>query len=156
RIVVSLPTTLPVGFLDVIVTANGAASNARSFLLIPTILQVSPLQAIVDTPITITGTSFGGQPGTVTFNGTPGIPTAWSNTSIKVPVPKGTTNGALVVTVNGFQTNGVPFYVVPNILSVTPNSGPVGTPVTIIGNGFGESPGFGGVTFNGVSAVLGP
>src|SRR5215813_14281863 len=59
RIVVSLPTTLPVGFLDVIVTANGAASNARSFLLIPTILQVSPLQAIVDTPITITGTSFG-------------------------------------------------------------------------------------------------
>lgn len=155
-IVVTLPTTLPVGFLNVLVTVNGDSSNAQSFLLIPTILSDSPSQATVGTPITITGTSFGAQQGssTVTFNGITATATSWSNTSITATVPTGASDGALVVTVNGFQTNGVQFYIVPNILSLTPSSGPVGTPVTIAGNGFGTSQGFGGVTFNGTSATI--
>jgi len=155
-IVVTLPATLPVGSLAVVVTVNGLTSNAQSFLLIPTIIQDSPAQASVGTPIKISGTSFGDQQGssTVTFNSIAATPTSWSNTSITAPVPVGAADGALVVTVNGFQTNGVSFPIVPNILSLTPNSGVVGTSVTITGTGFGASPGFGGVTFNGVSATI--
>jgi hypothetical protein len=90
----------------------------------------------------------------VTFNGIAASPTSWSNGSITAPVPVGASNGSLVVTVNGFQTNGLTFDIVPNILSLTPASGPVGTTVTIGGNGFGTSQGFGGVTFNGTSATV--
>jgi hypothetical protein len=67
-------------------------------------------------------------------------------------VPVGASDGPIVVTVNGFATNGAPFNLVPNILALSPSAGPVGTAVTVLGNGFGASPGFGGVTFNGVSA----
>jgi hypothetical protein len=153
-IVVNLPVTLPVGFLNVIVTANGLPSNAKSFLLIPTILGVTPPQATVGTPVTIGGTSFGSDPGTVTFNGITAPTSLWANTSITVPVPLGAADGTLTVTVNGFQTNGYTFFIVPNILSLSPNTGPVDTPVTISGNGFGAAPGFGGVTFNGVNANI--
>src|SRR5260370_1905841 len=81
---------------------------------------------------------------------------SWSNHSITIPVPVGASNGNIVVTINGVAATGVPFYVSPNILSLQPPIGPVGTPVTINGNGFGQSQNVvSGVTFNGVSATIG-
>src|SRR5262249_1437818 len=73
---------------------------------------------------------------TVAYNGTLGTPTAWGASSITVPVPSGATTGNVVVTVGGQASNGVSFAVtvpplLPNITSLTPTSGPVGTVVTI-------------------------
>lgn len=144
------------GFMDVIVTVGGTASNAASFLVIPVITNDSPASGPVGTSVVVTGTSFGDTQGdsTVTFNGVPASPTSWSNTSLTVPAPGGATTGGVVVTVNGFSTNGATFQVLPNITSLGPTAGLVGSSVTISGTTFGPTQGFGGVTFNGVSATV--
>jgi hypothetical protein len=46
---------------------------------------------------------------TITFNGTPATPAAWSATTIQTTVPSGATSGPVVVTVGGQSSNGVPF-----------------------------------------------
>jgi hypothetical protein len=106
----------------------------------------------VGTQVTITGTNFGSS-GTVTFNNTTAATTSWSATSIATSVPSGATTGSVVVTVGGLTSNGVNFTVgapAPNITNLNPNSGPVGTPVTITGTNFGSS---GTVTFNNTTAA---
>jgi IPT/TIG domain len=133
--------------------ANGAATA-------PTITSVVPTGGPVGTPVTITGTNFGGLQGnsTVTFNGTAASPTFWSATSIGVPVPAGATTGNVVVTVGGLASNGQTFTVtaapppVPTITSLAPTSGPVATAVTITGTNFGGSQSGSTVTFNGTPA----
>ena len=79
----------------------------------PSITKVSPNSSDLGTPVTITGTNFGATQGssTVKFNGTVGAPTSWSNTSIVVPAPSGSTTGNVVVTVSGIASNGVLFTV---------------------------------------------
>ena len=47
----------------------------------------------------------------MSFNGTAASPTAWSDTSIEVPVPPGTTIGSVLVTVAGTASNGTLFTV---------------------------------------------
>ncbi len=81
KIVAPVPNSLAPGFVDVVVTVNGAASNARSFIVIPVITAISASSGVVGTTVAITGTSFGDTQGssTVTFNGTPGVPVTWSN-----------------------------------------------------------------------------
>src|SRR6267143_5059358 len=97
--------------------------------------------------MTITGTNFGQTVGTissfVTFNGTQGRSTNWSDTSITIPVPQGASTGNVVVFVGGVASNGVPFTVTPppSITSLNPTSGPVGTSVTISGANFGPTVG---------------
>lgn len=156
QIVVPVPSTLPAGFVDVSVTVNGVNSNISSFLVIPVITSISPEQGVVGTSVTITGTSFGDHQNdsTVTFNGTATLPSAWSNMSITVPAPVGASVGAVVVTVAGFSTNGATFFVLPNITGIMPAAASAGSLVTILGSGFGQIQGFGGVTFNGTSAAV--
>lgn len=157
QIVAAVPSTLAVGFADVFVTVNGTSSNTVSFLVIPVITQLSPDQGIVGTSVTITGTSFGDQPGdsTVTFDGVTAIPSFWSTTSITVPVPQNVSGyPSVVATINGFSTNGPLFIVLPNITSVSPAASTAGSPVTIFGTGFGNAQGFGSVTFNGINATV--
>ncbi len=156
NIVVPVPGVLLPGFADVIVTSGGTASNAASFLVIPVIINDSPNSGPVGTSVVLTGTSFGDTQGAsiVTFNGVPASPTSWSNTSLTVPAPSGATTGGVVVTVNGFQTNGATFRVLPNITAIGPTAGLIGSSVTLSGTTFGQRQGFGGVTFNGVSATV--
>ena len=101
----------------------------------------------------------------------PGWPaTYWSETEIRVPVPPGaTTGGLVVVTAGGSASNGVEFTVVsggkapggktenwvvsarsaeaadeeagPEITSLDPVEGAVGTAVTITGTNFGATAG---------------
>ncbi|HXQ25690.1 MAG TPA: IPT/TIG domain-containing protein, partial [Candidatus Acidoferrales bacterium] len=73
------------------------------------------------TPVTITGTNFGSPQGTstVTFNGTAGLPTSWTATSITVPVPTNATTGNVVVTVNSVPSNGMSFSVCA-VVSISP------------------------------------
>jgi uncharacterized repeat protein (TIGR01451 family) len=78
----------------------------------PSINALSSATGSVGTPATITGNGFGAlqNSSTILFNGIPATVTSWSNTSIVVSVPGGGT-GAVVVTVDGIQSNGVTFTV---------------------------------------------
>jgi hypothetical protein len=154
--VVPIPGVLLPGFADVIVTSGSIASNSASFLVITVITNDFPASGPVGTSVVISGTSFGDTQGdgTVTFNGVAAFPTSWSNTSLTVSAPSGATTGGVVVTVNGFETNGATFQVLPNITAIGPTAGLIGSSVTISGTTFGQTQGFGGVTFNGVSANI--
>ena len=75
----------------------------------PDITSVKPLQALVGTTITITGTDFDTPPGKVLF--TDGIfvdPISWTNTSITVKIPTNAESGPLqVITNEGRFSNSV-------------------------------------------------
>ncbi len=126
----------------------------------PNISSLNPNSGPVGTAVTISGSNFGSSQGssTVTFNGTSaGSASSWSSTSITLDVPAGATSGNVIVTVGGVLSNGVAFTVTtgssPNITSLNPTSGPVGTFVTISGSNFGSAQGSSTVTFNGTTAT---
>jgi hypothetical protein len=118
-IATSVPTGIPAGNVNVVVTVNGVASNSVNFMVSPSITSLSPTIGQVGTPVTISGTNFGSPQGTstVTFNGTKAMVTSWSAGSIATSVPTGATTGNVVVTVNGVASNGVNF--TATTLSVT-------------------------------------
>src|SRR5262249_11505142 len=70
-------------------------------------------------------------------------------------VPAGAITGNVTVIVGGVATsNAVAFTVTsPDISSLNPNNGPVGSSVTISGANFGASQGTSTVTFNGLLAT---
>ena len=83
--------------------------------------------------VEILGQGFTGTTG-VSFNGTPATFTVKRDTYLTATVPAGVTTGpATVTTPGGILTSNVPYRVRPTILSFSPTSGPVGTPVTITG-----------------------
>jgi len=151
----SITVPVPAGATtgNVVVTVNGLGSTGISFAVAPAIASLSPSSAIVGATVTINGTTFGSIQGSsiVTFNGTVAMPTSWSDTQIMVPVPNGATSGPIVVTVGGLSSNSLSFLVNLNISGLSVPVGAVGTPVTIIGGGFGLVQGT--VTFNGTAAT---
>jgi RHS repeat-associated protein len=153
-IVVPVPSGATTG--NVVVTVGGIASNGVSFTVTvpaPSITSLSPTSGGIGSSVTVTGANFGATQGTsaVKFNGTAGTPTSWSATSIVVPVPSGATSGNVVVIVSGVTSNGAAFTVLPtpNITSLSPTSGGIGSAVTITGTNFGATQGTSTVTFNG-------
>ncbi len=155
RIVAPVPSSLQPGAADVIVSVGGTASNAASFLVIPTIVGATPRSAPTGASVTITGTSFGDSQdsSTVTFQDMPVTPSAWSNTSITLSVPDAAYEGPIVVTVNGIATNGLPYAITPTITGISPASATAGTVVTVSGTAFQPNQNFSPVTFAGVSAT---
>jgi IPT/TIG domain/Abnormal spindle-like microcephaly-assoc'd, ASPM-SPD-2-Hydin len=123
----------------------------------PHIASLSPTSGVIGTSITITGSGFGSSQGlsTVTFNGTVAAPTSWTGSKIVAPVPPGAISGNVVVTVDGSASNGSSFTVLlpPNITSLSPNAGAVGTYVSIAGTNFGTAQGTSTITFNGTAAT---
>jgi len=115
---------------------------------------LSITSGVEGTSVTINGSNFGSTPGTVSFNGTLAAVTSanWNASQITTTVPVGSGTGPVVVTANGASSNGVNFIVTPTITSLNPNSGFIGTLVTVTGTGFGSSQGSSTVTFNGTSA----
>ncbi len=160
-ITVPVPTGATTG--NVIVMVAGVPSNGVNFTVsaatAPNITSLNPTAGAVGTSVTITGTNFGATQGTstVSFNGIAGTPASWSATSITVPVPTGATTGNVIVTVAGVPSNGVNFTVsaatTPNITSLGPTSGAIGTPVTITGTNFGATQGTSTVKFNGTTGT---
>ena len=154
-IAVTVPAAATTG--NVVVTVNGGPSNGVKFSVNPTVSSLSVTSGIAGTAITVAGTGFGATQGssTVTFGGTTATPTNWSTTTITVPVPAGATggSGSVVVTVGGVASNVAAFTVVPNITSLSPTSGSVGTSITITGTGFGAGQGSSTVAFNSASAT---
>src|SRR5262249_49664436 len=105
----------------------------------------------------VAGSDFGDTQGngSVSFNGVFGTVTSWSATSITATVPSGATTGPVVVNAGGSNSNGVIFVTPgpPNIASLSPDAGLVGSTVTINGSNFGASQGTSTVTFGSVAAT---
>src|SRR5260221_261017 len=125
------PTVIFFFVLSCVVTLGQAAPGITSIL--PTVGPVSP----VGGSVVIKGVNFGSLQGasTVTFGGISETPTSWSGTRIVVPVPTGLGVGFadVAVTVNGLVSNTMSFLVIPVITRVSPNSGTVGTTITLTG-----------------------
>ena len=142
----------------VTVTVGGVASNANIHFTVPAprITSISPVSGVVGTQMTINGSGFLSAQGNGTVSlpgGTGASPTiqSWSDTQIVVTVPIGCFSGPVSVTAHGLISNQDVIFTMPNptIAGVSPNSGPVGTQVTISGTGFGSTQGSSKVTFNG-------
>ena len=142
------------------VTEGGILSNTNvNFTVpVPTITSVTPTIGGGGNPVTIAGTGFQstqGQNSYVTFAnfGAANI-RSWTDTQIIAVVPPSATTTSIDVSANGGISNYIT-YTVPNnaISSVSPNTGPVGTQVTINGVAFGATQGTSSLTFNGQPAA---
>jgi hypothetical protein len=179
---VKVPAGATSGAFDVHI--NGVGTYTPVFTVpgtptAPGLTGVSPRYGAFNAMITLTGTNFGAVQGSstvtftrlVTYNGEPSyfvttaVPTAWSNTSITLPVPYGAGTGDLLVTapantivVNVGQraSNGASFFVEPrpSITGMTPTNGPVGTVVTISGQNLLDGGGHGSVWFGNIKAPI--
>jgi uncharacterized repeat protein (TIGR03803 family) len=73
----------------------------------------------------------------VSFNGTPAVFTAESDTYLTATVPAGATTGSITVAEpGGTLTSNKIFRVIPQAFSISPTSGPSGTTVVITGDSF--------------------
>jgi hypothetical protein len=130
------------------VQQGGVWSNAITFTVTsPTLTSVSPTTARAGDSITLTGTNFGASQGSGSVwlgSKLAGSIVSWSNTQIVATVASGAITGSAQVQQGGVWSNAITFTVVtPNVSSLSPTSGPVGTQVTIAGTGFGTTQGSG-------------
>src|SRR5258708_1524877 len=128
------------------------AKSIQAWAAAPVIQNVNPHQVPIGGLLIIQGTGFGATQGssTITFNGTPvTIIESWTATGIYAEVPLGATTGNVIVTVGGLRSNGwtVTIIPAPAIASVSPGSGPIGTPITITGTNLDPSTVGGGAGF---------
>lgn len=128
---------------NVLINNGGVYSNAVNFTMPnPQITSISPTSGGVGTQITVTGTGFGTTSGTANVNWTPAQVQSWSDTQVVIVVAAGTTTGGVRLNNGGVYSNSVTFTMPnPQIASITPTSGAVGTQITVTGTGFGASPG---------------
>jgi sugar lactone lactonase YvrE len=108
----SLVTKVPIGATtgNVVVTANGTASNGILFTVnatTPTITSLSASSGNVGLAVTISGSGFGAKEGqsTVTFNGITAGVLNWNDSAIIAIVPFGATTGPVIVTRSDGQTS---------------------------------------------------
>lgn len=122
---------------------------------VPVLYSIFPPQAEVGEFVTVYGADFGfiqEEGDSVTFaSGVEGLVTQWRDTSIVVAIPEGAEDGDVTVTRTEsgvpYISNGLFFDVIlpgdlpdtPIISIVSPDRGPVGTVVTILGDNFGSS-----------------
>ena len=156
QIVGTVPSAIA-GTNPLVVTVNGVNSNNDVEFTFPNpiVQSISPIGGPVGTQVQITGSGFGATQGnsTVSFNFTNATSVVWSDTLITATVPTGATQGGVRVTVGGVTASSIPTFTVSSLFvqSVSPQAGPVGTQVTVTGNGFGASPGT--ISFNSVAAT---
>jgi hypothetical protein len=145
------------------ITPSGAVPNV-TFILLNPYLSISPTSRPPGSSVTITGSGFGaGETGiTITFDGNPvasGISANslgdWSGTFTVPAAPSGAhaLNAYGSITLAGFIPS-INFMVSPTI-SVSPTSGPPGSPVTITGSGFGAGETGITITFDGKPVASG-
>ncbi len=146
----------------------------------PTILSLNPEEGPRGEYVTLLGTSFGWNIGTVRFKNTAtgedaladtNFPAAcsetyWTSTNVVVKVPQQFLNSTQVtpgaytvrlVRSDNVESNEVPFTVVsgnakPGICAISPTAGPVGTEVTVTGERFGSVTG--NITFHDGKAAI--
>jgi RHS repeat-associated protein len=141
------------------VTEGGVAGNTNVYFTVtsPTITSLSPTVGGGGNPVTITGTGFEATQGPssqVIISGGGAAIRSWSDTQIVAIVPPSATTGSARVYVNNSPSNYVTYTVPANtITGLSPTTGPVGTPVTVHGSGFGASQGTSVLSFNGQPAA---
>jgi YD repeat-containing protein len=162
QIVVAVPQGTSTG--NLYVQQNGLNSNDVQFVWqlashAPSISQLSVYQGTTGTSVTVSGNNFDSS-AKATFNGAAATVTAWTSSSLTVTVPGNASTGYVVVsvTINGqqYSSNQVWFVVTwpTPVISLSPASGPTGSPVTISGSNFGPTQENNTVTFNGVLATV--
>ena len=126
------------------VDQNGLYSNTVPFTVnAPVIQGITPMIVTSGTQMTITGTGFGSVPALVETANTNGIIDSWSDTQIVITIAQGTGQGEVYVYTGGITSNGVPFTLVPPVItSISPSQQVVpGTQMTLTGTSFGTVPG---------------
>jgi hypothetical protein len=120
------------------------------FVIPAVVLTVTPTSGAAGTQVTITGTGFGASQGTIMvwLGSTKANVVSWSDTQIVA-------TGTAQVSRSGVWSNSIPFTVAsPTITSVSPETGNVGTTVTIAGSGFGATQGTGQVWIGTAQGVV--
>lgn len=122
------------------------------------ITAINPTSGIVGSSVTITGSGFSNSAtvNVVKFNDIPAIVSIASTTSLTVTVPANATTGTISVTHERKSAVGPDFTVLqlPEVTSLVPNSGVVGSTIEINGNHFGNTCESIAVRFNGVEASI--
>ncbi|MBI3181067.1 MAG: IPT/TIG domain-containing protein [Myxococcales bacterium] len=159
----------PAGAASIQVTRLGQASNALPFTVLaasggPTLTALTPNNGPPNALVTISGAGFStnAADSLVTFSGRLATVLAAAPTSLDVKVPPGAQSGPVELTdaVTGQVSNPLAFAVqhAPTVLSASPDHGPPGTVVTILGARFDPVSSnnvvkFGGIASTSVTAV---
>ena len=144
ELVVTLPANAATGPIVVDVRGAGRAQTDQPFTVqqLPVITSVTPAEGPPSAQVTIVGRHFGSDPRhvVVTLAGRPVVLRAVTGRRIIVEIPAGATSGKLAVTVNGLgpveHTTDFRVLMPVSIAGFEPQSGPVGSVVTIRGQGF--------------------
>lgn len=146
RIVFRVPSGMKMpGYIGVV--RNKKISNGLYFSPFskPVITSITPREGAPGTSVTLKGTGFGSKQGRgwVTFSGSTAQVTSWSNTAIKVIVPRDATSGYAGVVANGMTSNGVLYGPLgaPLVASVSDQVLLPDRKVAIRGRNFGNRPG---------------
>ncbi len=139
QITTTVPSGATTGKISVVNT-DGTGDSLTDFTVLPTptpptVSSFAPAKGIVGTSVSITGTNLDDVTD-VTFDGVAATFTA-GPTEISAEVPAGAHDGVISVTSpDGSDDSSTPFLVIrrPRITGFSPQKGPVGTIVTIVGN----------------------
>jgi hypothetical protein len=144
----NVPATAVTGKIAIYDQAGTMLVESTSpFYVAPTIISLSPNSGKVGTVVRITGTTFNNLQ-SITFNGLAASnPTTIDASTLEATVPTGATSGPLVITTTGGSAQAM-FYVGPTITSLSPNSGLVGTKVTVKGSNLKDIT---AIAFNGTA-----
>ena len=119
---------------------NGAASS-QSIAIAPVASAPSPASTYPGQHVTVGGSGFGPNTGSVSIGGVPGQVLNWADNQITFSAPDGSEGGAVVVNAPGGQAAAGGLQILPHISGVSPTRAKDGDPVTISGQDFGSSPG---------------
>src|SRR6185437_7949824 len=143
QIIATVPSSATTGP----VTIGGFSGNSNADVVFttanPVITSLSPTSGPVGTSVQINGSGFGSTAGTVKFSNNAAAITTWTDTQIIATVPTASKSGSVAVTIAGVTSNSNINFTVPppQITTITPSSGAVGTQVTVTGSGFQASQG---------------
>jgi hypothetical protein len=128
---------------------GGVWSDAINFTVVtPAVSSVTPISGTAGTQVTFTGTGFGATQGSgnVWLGSTYGTVVTWSDTQIVATIASGSKSGTAQILQGGVWSDPITFTVnTPQVTSVTPVRGPVGTQVTFQGSNFGATQASGNV-----------
>ncbi len=133
-----LTVTVPAGHTTGKITVaglGGSGTSAQTFFAVPTISGFTPGQGGIRATVTVNGSGLTGATH-VALGGTSAAFTVVSDSKLTFTVPAGAVTGTISVTNPAGVATAVGSYTVlppPTITSLSPGSGPVGTPVTITG-----------------------
>ena len=158
QIVATVPTNAKTG--PILVTVNGIASNPDAVFTLPNpiVAALVPSSGSVGTQVQIDGSGFGASQGTSTIklNNISLTVNSWSDLQIVATIPSTAVTGTIQVAVGGITSNSNLYFTVPSpqVASLSPAVGLVGSQVTVSGSGFQSTQGSSSIQFNSVTAVV--